>query len=160
MFAARSPETITVARHTRSADELSDQSGEAPHGMMFETFDEYDAFNAGTIMLVRDCTKVIVRMMTRRSEDKEKFSVAGAILDIIAPGRSRPDRKPAFFADLHHLFLGLQGRRPGKAFTDLHLALIKLKNRKAAVAEILFRSIRSAADCMNYIPGKKISRTR
>jgi lysine 2,3-aminomutase len=100
--------------------------------MMFETFDDYDSFNAGSIMRVRDCAKVIVRMMTRRSEHKAGFSVAGAIRDI-ALDVPRPDLTPAFFADLHSLFLGLQGRGRGKAFTDRHLVPSRLKDREAAI---------------------------
>jgi lysine 2,3-aminomutase len=131
-FIAKAPEITAIARHARSIDEFRTSLAELAHKMMFEAFDEYDAFNAGTIMRVRDCAKVIVRIMTRRSEERAGFSVAGAIMDIAA-GRSRPDLTPSFFAELHYLFMGLQGRGPGKAFTDLHLAPSKMKNRAAAI---------------------------
>lgn len=129
---AKSPEIIAIARHAGSVDDVRICLARLAHEMMFEAFDEYDAFNAGTIMRVRDCAKVIVRMMTRRSEERANFSVARAIMDI-AKGRSRPDLTPAFYADLHFLFLGLQGRGMGTAFSDLHLKPSKLENRAAAI---------------------------
>ncbi|MDW7773471.1 MAG: KamA family radical SAM protein [Desulfobulbaceae bacterium] len=131
-FRAKSPEIIAIARQSSSVDEFRTSLARLAHEMMFEAFDEYDAFNTGGIMRVRDCAKVIVRMMTRRSEDKAKFSLAGAIMDV-ASGRPRPDLQPAFYADLHFLFQGLHGRGPGRAFTDLHLAPSKLKSREAAI---------------------------
>lgn len=131
-FRAKLPELMTIARQSSSIDELRTSVAQLAHNMMSETFDDYDSFNAGSIMRVRDCAKVMVRMMTRRSEDKAGFSVAGAIRDI-ALNVPRPDLSPAFFADLHHLFLGLQGRGPGEAFTDLHLMPSRHKDREAAI---------------------------
>ena len=131
-FRAKLPEIITIAKHSDSVDELRESLAKLAHNMMFETFDDYDSFSAGSIMRVRDCAKTIVRMMTRRSEHKAGFSVAGAIRDI-AFNVPRPELAPAFYADLCYLFLGLQGRGPGKAFTDLHLVPSKYKNRQAAV---------------------------
>lgn len=131
-FRAKLPELMTIARQSKSVDELRASVARLAHNMMFETFDDYDSFNAGSIMRVRDCAKVIVRMMTRRSEDKAGFSVAGAIRDL-SRNVPRPDLSPAFFADLHHLFLGLQGRGPGQAFTDLLLMPSRHKDREAAI---------------------------
>jgi lysine 2,3-aminomutase len=87
-------------------------------------------------MRVRDCAKVMIRLMTRRSDDKSKFSVAQAILDI-AQGKDRPDLTPAFYAELLYLFLGLQGRGPGKALADLHLIPSRYEHREAAVERSL-----------------------
>jgi lysine 2,3-aminomutase len=130
-FRTKLPEICTIARQAKSIDELRSNLARLAHDMMFETFDEYDAFSAGSIMRVRDCAKVIVRMMTRRGEDKAKFSVAQAIMDI-ARDVPRPDLTPAFYADLIYLFLGLQGRGPGKAFYEHHLMPSPLKDREAA----------------------------
>lgn len=131
-FISKAPEIIEIARQSSTVDGLRKSLAKLAHEMMFDVFDEYDAFSAGTIMRVRDCAKVIVRMMTRRSEEKAGFSVAKAIRDI-SLGEPRPDLTPAFFAELHYLFLGLQGRGPGKAFFDLHLVPSKMKNREAAI---------------------------
>jgi len=131
-FKSKLPEIVAIARHAKSVDELRTSLARLAHDMMFETFDEYDAFSAGSIMRVRDCAKVIVRMMTRRSEDKAGFSVARAIMDI-AGDVQRPDLTPAFYADILHLFLGLQGRGPGKALWDQHLVPSRFKDRQAAL---------------------------
>jgi lysine 2,3-aminomutase len=131
-FTAKLPEIIIIARQSKSVDDLRKSLARLAHNMMFETFDDYESFSAGSIMRVRDCAKIIVRMMTRRSEHKAGFSVAGAIRDI-ALDVPRPDLSPAFYADLNHLFQGLQGRGPGKAFTELHLVQSKYKDRKAAI---------------------------
>ena len=131
-FITKLPEIITIARQSQSVDALRKSLAGLAHNMMFETFDEYDSFNAGSIMRVRDCAKIIVRMMTKRSEHKAGFSVAGAIRDI-AMDVPRPDLLPAFYADLNYLFMGLQGRGPGKAITDFHLMPSRLKDREAAV---------------------------
>lgn len=147
---AKLPEIFAIARQSRSVDELRASLARLAHDMMFETFDDYDSFNAGSIMRVRDCAKVIVRMMTRRSENKAGFSLAGAIRDI-ALDIPRPDLSPAFFADLHYLFLGLQGRGPGKAFSELHLAPSKYSDRRAAIErsdqlDELFGSVQARLD--------------
>ena len=131
-FKAKLPEIITIAQQAKSVDELRKNLARLAHNMMFETFDDYDSFSAGSIMRVRDCAKIIVRMMTRRSEHKAGFSVAGAIRDI-ALDVPRPDLSPAFYADLLYLFRGLQGRGPGKPFTDLHLIPSKYTDRQAAI---------------------------
>lgn len=131
-FTVKLPEIIIIARQSKSVDDLRKSLARLAHNMMFETFDDYESFSAGSIMRVRDCAKIIVRMMTRRSEHKAGFSVAGAIRDI-ALDVPRPDLSPAFYADLNHLFQGLQGRGPGKAFTELHLVQSKYKDRKAAI---------------------------
>lgn len=131
-FKAKLPEIVTIARQSHSVDDLRKSIANLAHNMMFEAFDDYQSFNTGSIMRVRDCAKIIVRMMTRRSEHKAGFSVAGAIRDI-ALDVPRPDLSPAFYADLNHLFLGLQGRGPGKAFTESHLTSSKYKDRKAAI---------------------------
>lgn len=130
-FRTKLPEICTIARQAKSTDELRTNLARLAHDMMFETFDDYDSFSAGSIMRVRDCAKVIVRMMTRRSEDKAQFSVARAIMDI-ARDVPRPDLSPAFFADLLYLFLGLQGRGPGREFYDHHLVPSPLRDREAA----------------------------
>jgi lysine 2,3-aminomutase len=129
---AKAPEIFTIARKTTSTDDLRLSLARLANDMMFEAFDDYDIITEGSVMRVRDCAKVMIRLMTRRSDDKSKFSVAQAILDI-AHGKDRPDLTPAFYAELLYLFLGLQGRGPGKALADLHLIPSRYEHREAAV---------------------------
>ena len=106
---AKVPEIFTIAKKATSVDDLRISLARLANDMMFETFDDYAAFTVGSVMRVRDCAKVLIRLLTRRSEDKAQFSVAQAIMDI-AQDIARPDLTPAFYAELLHLFLGLQGR--------------------------------------------------
>lgn len=129
---SKAPEIFAIAKQAPSVDALRMELSRLAHDMMFETFDDYDTFSPGFIMRVRDCANVMVRLMTRRSDDIAGFSVVQAIMDV-AQGRPRPDLKPAFFAEMLYLFLGLQGRGPGQALADLHLIPTRLKGRRAAI---------------------------
>lgn len=129
---AKAPEIFTIAKNLSDVDVLRASLSRLANDMMFEAFDDYDSFSEGSFIRVRDCAKVMIRLMTRRSEDMAGFSVAQAILDI-AHGRSRPDLTPAFYAELLYLILGLQGRGPGRALADLHLIPSRHANRKAAL---------------------------
>lgn len=129
---AKVPEIFTIAQKITSTDDLRASLARLANDMMFEAFDDYDFFTEGSVMRVRDCAKVMIRLMTRRSDDMAKFSVAQAILDI-AGGKDRPDLTPAFYAELLYLFLGLQGRGPGKALVDLHLIPSRYEHREAAI---------------------------
>jgi lysine 2,3-aminomutase len=129
---SKAPEIFAIAKQACSVDALRMELSRLAHNMAFETFDDYDTFNAGFIMRVRDCAQVMVRLMTRRSDDIAGFSVVQAIMDV-AQDKPRADLKPAFFAELLYLFLGLQGRGPGQTLADLHLIPTRLKDRRAAV---------------------------
>jgi len=129
---SKAPEIFAIARKADSVDELRVNLAQLAHDMMFEAFDDYDTFSVGSIMRVRDCAKVLVRMMTRRSEDKAGYSVAQAIMDI-AQKKPRPDLSPAFYAEMLYLFLGLQGRGPGKNLADLHLTPSQYQDQEAAI---------------------------
>ncbi len=128
---SKAPEIFAIAKKMDSVDDLRASLARLANDMMFETFDDYDLISEGSVMRVRDCAKVMIRLMTRRSEDKAEFSVAQAILDL-AQGKGRPDLTPAFYAELLYLFMGLEGRGPGKALVDLHLIPIRYTNRQAA----------------------------
>ena len=128
---SKAPEIFSIAKKAKSLDDLRTSLAQLAHDMMFEAFDDYDALAVSSIIRVRDCAKVMVRMMTRRSEDKAKFSVADAIMDI-AHGKDRPDLTPAFFAEMFYLFQGLQGRGPGLSLSDLHIMPIGSQGRQAA----------------------------
>ena len=128
----KAPEIFAIAEKAKSLDDLRTSLAQLAHNMMFEAFDDYDALTVSSMIRVRDCAKVMVRMMTRRSEDKVKFSVAQAIMDI-AHGKERPDLAPAFFAEMLYLFRGLQGRGPGLSLADLHIIPVGYQGREAAV---------------------------
>jgi len=126
------PEIFDLAKKTSSIDSLRQMLYQYAHQMEFETFDDYDSFSERSIIRVRDCARAVTRILTRRSEDKSGFSVVQAIRDL-SLGESRPDLKPAFYADLLHLLLGLQGGGAGKGLADLHLVPSQFDGREAAV---------------------------
>lgn len=129
---AKAPEIFTIAKNIVEVDDLRASLASLANNMMFDAFDDYDSFTEGSVIRVRDCAKVMIRLMTRRSEDMANFSVAQAIMDI-AHGKSRPELTPAFYAELLYLILGLQGRGPGTTLADLHLLPSRYENRKAAL---------------------------
>ena len=129
---AKAPEIFTIAKNIVKVDDLRESLARLANDMMFDAFDDYDSITEGSVIRVRDCAKVMIRLMTRRSEDMAEFSVAQAIMDI-AHGQSRPDLAPAFYAELLYLILGLQGRGPGTTLADLHLIPSRYEDRKAAL---------------------------
>jgi lysine 2,3-aminomutase len=129
---AEAPEIFTIAKNLSDVDELRASLSRLANDMMFETFDDYDSFSEGSVIRVRDCAKVMIRLMTRRSEDMANFSVAQSVMDI-AHEKKRADLTPAFYAELLYLLLGLQGRGPGTTLADLHLIPSRFENREAAL---------------------------
>lgn len=129
---AKAPDIFELAASTSSVDDVRQRLSEYAHRMEFETFDDYDSFEEGSIIRVRDCATALIRILSRRSEDKAGFSMAGAIRNI-ARGETHGDLSPGFYAELLHLFLGLQGRGAGSPLTDLLLIPSHMSGRDAAV---------------------------
>jgi len=88
--------------------------------------------DASIFARVRDTSQVLRNMLKKRSEDLAGFSMAQAIYDI-SHGNPRPDLTPAFYAELYHLLLGIQGKGSRKAFGDIHLSAIDDQGRSAAI---------------------------
>lgn len=123
---------FAVASRERSLEVMRRRLCTLAEQMEFETFFDYANLREGSIIRVRDCARVFRNLLTKRSEDLAKFSVARAIRDI-ALDRPRPDLSPAFYADMLHVLLGLQGYGPGKSPVDERLELSHLKGREAAL---------------------------
>jgi lysine 2,3-aminomutase len=66
---------------------------------------EYSAFE---MTVARDCARVLRAVLARGSDARAGFSVAQALWDL-ARGVERPDLSAGFFAELSHLFHGLNG---------------------------------------------------
>jgi lysine 2,3-aminomutase len=123
---------FAVARSERSMEGLRRRLCALSEQMEFETFTDYSHLPQGSIIRVRDCARMFTHLLKKRSEDLSGFSIAKAIRDI-ARGKSRPELSPAFYADLLHILLGLQGRGPGKSPADEGLETSRMTGRKAAV---------------------------
>ncbi|HIJ78634.1 MAG: KamA family radical SAM protein [Desulfobulbaceae bacterium] len=87
--------------------------------------------DASHIARIRDCGTALRNIIKKSSEDAAGFSMLQALWDI-GRNQDRPDLKPAFYADLLYLLLGLQGQAPRKALDSIHLTAIKSNGRKAA----------------------------
>lgn len=126
------PEIFKLAQQADSVDTLRQMLSQFAHKMEFEAFDAYDSFSEGSIIRVRDCARALNRILTRRSEDKAGFSAVAAIKDI-SDDKVRPDLSPAFYAEILHLFLGLEGKGKKSPLADLHLIPSEYEGREAAV---------------------------
>jgi len=60
-------------------------------------------------LLVRDCARAWRGILRKSTDERIGFSVIAALWDI-AHDRPRPELKPGFFAEMLHLFAGLEGR--------------------------------------------------
>jgi lysine 2,3-aminomutase len=129
---AKAPDVLALAAAADSLDDVRERLSQYAHRMEYESFDDYDSFPEGSIIRVRDCATILIRILRRRSEDQANFSVAGAIRDM-ATGTPRPELTPAFYAELLHLLLGLRGRGPGSPLIDLLLIPSRLEGREAAI---------------------------
>lgn len=126
------PELFRIARRAHSLDALRKSTAKLVYTMSYEPIEGQEAFSDGKIIRIRDCGYAINQIISKRSEEKTGFSMAQAIVDI-AKDVVRPDLTPAFFADLYHLFLGLQGKGPRARYADTHLDSSDLEGRDAAV---------------------------
>jgi lysine 2,3-aminomutase len=130
-LALRLPQVFRNAREAESVSAVRENLSRYAFSLAYNTFENYDALPEGTVLRVRDCATVLQRMLTRRSEQKSGFSLAKALMDL-AHGRRRSDLKPGFYAEVLHLFLGLEGRGPGLAPYEDFLAPSRARGRAAA----------------------------
>ncbi|SYZ74045.1 conserved hypothetical protein [Candidatus Zixiibacteriota bacterium] len=125
-------EVFEIARESSSVEDLRRQLTQLSHNAEFRVQDDFEYYTEGSIIRVRDCARTLFRLMTRRSDHLAKFSVVQAIWDI-SRDIPRPDLTPAFYAELQHVLLGLQGKGPEKSPADVYLAPSDLQGREAAV---------------------------
>lgn len=125
------PEIFDLAINSSDLDTLRHNLSNFAFRKQYESFDSNDSFSIDSIIRIRDCANAFQRILTRRSEEKAGFSLAKAIQDM-AQGIPRSDLTPAFYAELLHLLLGLQGRGPGRSLSDSLLLPTNLTGREAA----------------------------
>lgn len=130
------PEVFEMARRAESIDRFRQEMARYVYVMRYETEGGHDAYNEGRMIRIRDCAYAVNQIFSRCSEEKAGFSVAGAIMDLSAD-LPRPDLSDAFYADLLHLFLGLQGKGPMTRYADSHLMSSELEGRPAAIERSL-----------------------
>ncbi|MBU1405419.1 MAG: KamA family radical SAM protein [Proteobacteria bacterium] len=81
---------------------------------------------------IRDCGIVLRSILKPVSEQGAGFSILQVLWDL-GHNVPRPELSTAFYADLLHLLLGVQGKGPRKALDAIHLSAISATGRKAAL---------------------------
>ena len=125
------PRFFAVAKENTDLDQMRKKLATHLYIIELESSEAYDQ-DAAIFARIRDISQVLRNMLKKRSEDLAGFSMAQAIYDI-AHENPRLDLTPAFYADLYHLLLGIQGKGSRKAFDDIHLSAINDQGRPAAI---------------------------
>ncbi len=98
----------------------------------FDTFAGSEELQEHQTFRMRDCATALKFMLKESSDRFAGFSVAKALYDI-ARDVPRPDLQPGFYAEMIHLFLGLQGVVSDMVFENTYFDT-NLEGRKAAIA--------------------------
>lgn len=122
---------FTVAQEWTDLELMRQKLSTHLFAIELESSEAYDQ-DAAVFARIRDTTQVLRNMLKKRSEGLAGFSMAQAVYDIIH-GNPRPDLTAAFYAELHHILLGIQGKGSRKAFDDIHLSAINDQGRPAAI---------------------------
>ncbi len=125
------PRFFTVAKKCSDLDQMRKELASHLYIIELESSEAHDQ-DAAIFSRIRDTAQVLRNMLKKRSEDLADFSLAQAIYDI-ANENPRSDLTHAFYADLYHLLLGIQGQGSRKAFYDIHLSAINDQGRAAAI---------------------------
>jgi lysine 2,3-aminomutase len=97
-----------------------------------QAVEEASSDDASLLARIRDCGFSFRTILKKGSEQAAGFSILQALWDI-GHDLPRPELSPAFFADLLHLLLGMQGQALRKAPDAIHLTAVESSGRKAAV---------------------------
>ncbi|HEX9715563.1 MAG TPA: KamA family radical SAM protein [Desulfurivibrionaceae bacterium] len=97
-----------------------------------KALEEVSQEDANFAARIRDCGIVLRSILKPVSEQGAGFSILQVLWDL-GHNVPRPELSPAFYADLLHLLLGVQGQGPRKALDAIHLSAISASGRKAAL---------------------------
>ncbi len=130
---AINPEIFSTFKRAKDVEDARVAVTELAYSLETEAMEKFRLRDdAGSLARIRDCAKILVNLLKRQSDQLAGFSVAKALFDI-SRGISRPDLTPAFFAEMYHIFLGLQGKGPRKALDAIHITPIRSHGRQAAL---------------------------
>ncbi|MFH0901030.1 MAG: KamA family radical SAM protein [Pseudomonadota bacterium] len=98
---------------------------------------------------VRDCARAWRGILRKSSDQRVGFSVMAALWDI-AHDRPRPELGPGFYAELIHLFRGIEGRAlldtPFESGVDVSLSGRKAARHRSWMLDRLWRRVAAAMD--------------
>jgi lysine 2,3-aminomutase len=126
------PELFEIATRASSIEDFRLGLTRLAYNAEFAVQDNFEFLSHGSIIRVRDCARTLFRIVTRRSDHLARFSVVQAIWDI-SRGVHRPNLTPAFFAELEHIFVGLQGKGRENSLADFLLTPSDFQGREAAI---------------------------
>lgn len=141
------PLIFEAARQCRRKSSVRTKLTKLFSQMELEAARKIDGLSISYMARIRDCGQVLRNMLKKRSDELAGFSFAQAILDI-ARDVDRPDLSPAFYADIYHIFAGMQGKGSSNALEDIYITPFEdLSGREAAVARSeQLDSLRAEAD--------------
>jgi len=107
-FQAEGAKILSIVRKASSVDEARRHLYAHITEEQYEKCEQdYSSINT-FLYVVRDCARAWRGILLERSEEAAGFSVIQALWDV-ANGSDRPDLEPGFYAELIHLFQGLDG---------------------------------------------------
>ena len=128
------PLVFEVARECRRKGSVRTRLTKLFGQMELEGARQVEGLSISYMARVRDCGQVLRNMLKKRSDELAGFSFAQAIFDL-ARGIERPDLTPAFYADIFHILMGMQGKGSSVALEDVYITPFDdFSGREAAVA--------------------------
>jgi len=126
------PQIFKLIARARDIEELRSQLIDFTFTVEQKALEEASHEDASFAARIRDCGIVLRAILKHGSEQAARFSILQVLWDI-GHHVSRPELTPAFYADLHHLLMGVRGQGPRGSLDAVHLAAISASGRKAAL---------------------------
>lgn len=126
------PLVFKLIAHAQDIEELRGKLIDFTFAVEQQAVEEAAHDDASLLARIRDCGFSFRTILKKGSEQAAGFSILQALWDI-GHNIPRPELSPAFFADLLHMLLGMQGQTPLKALDAIHLTAVQSSGRKAAV---------------------------
>ncbi len=133
---AASPLFFSIVGKTGSVDEMRGVLTRLCFPIETAPAGETAHLSTDTLTRIRGCALVLRNMLKKNSDELTGCSVAQAIWDINHE-IPRPDLKPAFYAELYHILIGLTPREhePRKDFNKIPAPPSKLDSGRSAAIE-------------------------
>ena len=124
-------EVFDLAKSAKNLEDFRERLFRRITSYQFDIFDEVRKPSVENIVRVRDCTRTMRSILKSESDRVAGFSVVQALYDI-SRDKARPDLQPGFYAEMIHIIMGMQGRGPGIAPSQIAKTAL-LKGRPAAI---------------------------
>jgi lysine 2,3-aminomutase len=126
------PQVFKVIGKARDIEELRGLLMDFTFNVEQKALEEASHEDASFAGRIRDCGIVLRTILKPGSEQAAGFSILQVLWDL-GHYLPRPELSPAFYADLLHLLLGVQGQAPRGSLEANHLFAVNASGRKAAL---------------------------